>query len=153
MPKNQNESNPMARVIDRRVSDLIKSVEEVQRKADAHDEIRGTLLVNFNEERGKRYGLVLDKNESTISLLLRTLEHFIDKRKPERLCLISDGDGHWFTAPADKREGANKYFEQLGTFWDADEAARDGMDYPKEPDWLRPINGPHTLSFTNPQES
>lgn len=155
MPTNTpQQSQPISIDVPKRLDDLVKSVELVQRKADDLDEVRATLIVNFKGERGKQYGLEIDQSQSTRTLLVSVLEHFIEvfKEKRERLCLIGDGDGHWFMVPSGKKEEANRYFEKLGEFWDADEAKRDGLDYPEEPDWLRPINGPHTLTFTDPQD-
>ena len=154
MPTNNLENKTMKVNPSKGLSELMKSVELVQQKADELDEVRATLIVNFKGERGKQYGLEIDPKKRTTTLLVSVLEHFIEvsKEKRERLCLISDGDGHWFIVPSDKKEQASRYFQKLGEYWEAGDADRHSLDYPDEPEWLRPINGPHTLTFSDPQD-
>jgi hypothetical protein len=64
--------------------------------------------------------------------------------KGRRMCLMSDGDGHYYVIPASLRNEFNQLLEES-------EAKDDHTEFCDEFDEYR-INGPHTLTFTDPQE-
>lgn len=74
--------------------------------------------------------------------------------RSQRYTLIQD-DGRWYMCPVDRREEALHYFAQIHAFWEASEEEQKTLTLPDDDEndgWLREINGPHTLSFTDPRE-
>lgn len=75
-------------------SELQRKIAELEAKAEQLDTIKGTLMVNFNEKYGVRFGLVLKDEGSVTSLVHRALEHlaqpWIDKEKNDQ-ALIQHG--------------------------------------------------------------
>ena len=70
----------------------------------------------------------------------------------EYFCLVSDDDGHWFICPSDKLDEFNDYLDDVSSYWKRVETlsrrkliSRDRP--PEQPDWLLPIDGPHTIKF------
>lgn len=69
----------------------------------------------------------------------------------ERFCVVSDGDGHSWLCPAERRTEALALIEACETYWGS---SRKGPA-PPDPDsvnWLRRIDGIHRLTFTDPQD-
>jgi len=56
-------------------SDLLKRIAELERKESDLEQVRATILVNFNNEYGERFGLVLEDKGSTPSLMDKALQH------------------------------------------------------------------------------
>lgn len=65
-----------------------------------------------------------------------------------RFSLIQDDDCHWYLVPAEKREDAREYFQEVYEYWEHNT----GQLKPDKPEWLQRIDGPHRLTFTDPQE-
>lgn len=71
----------------------------------------------------------------------------------QRWCVVSDGDGHSWLCPAERRGEALSLLEANEDFWCRDSI--NGETPPPSPDeveWLRRIDGVHRLTFTDPQE-
>lgn len=77
------------------------------------------------------------------------------EQKEPRFCILQDDDSHWYLVPADKREEAEKYFADIAAFWENehDSDGVSGDDEPQRPDYIKDIDGPHKLTFTDPQET
>lgn len=56
-------------------SELQRKIAELEAKAEQLDTIKGTLMVNFNEKHGARFGMILKDEGSVSSLVHRALEH------------------------------------------------------------------------------
>lgn len=68
-----------------------------------------------------------------------------------RFCLLQDDDSHWYLCPVDRRPDANSYFAEVQAYWDSDPGEGDDGP-PIEPSWLRSIDSPTELTFTDPKE-
>lgn len=69
----------------------------------------------------------------------------------ERYCLIQDDDYHWYIATFKYKKAAQKYFEEVNSYWSVENYDHH-KDEPKKPKWLKEIDGPHRLSFENWKE-
>ena len=65
-----------------------------------------------------------------------------------KYCFIQDDSGHWYIVPAERGAEANSIMESISDYWR-------GADYDKEcpekPDWIKESDGPHFITFENPQ--
>lgn len=66
----------------------------------------------------------------------------------DRYCLVRDGSGHWYLCPVPRREEADAAVAAVERYWAAADYSEPA---PKVPDWLERIDGPLTLTFTDPK--
>jgi hypothetical protein len=65
----------------------------------------------------------------------------------QKYIIDGDDDGHWFYFPVEKREDFEKWIDiQYGEEYD------DPL-YGNYPDWLKCIDGPHFITFENPEDN
>lgn len=66
-----------------------------------------------------------------------------------RYCLLQDDSGHWYLCPHDRRDEGSAALEAIEAYWrDIDIKG----PAPTLPPWVKEIDGPHLLSFTDPAE-
>lgn len=68
-----------------------------------------------------------------------------------RFCLLQDDDYHWFLCPIDRKADAKAWFAEVQDYWDADGGEGDSGP-PIEPAWLKQVDSPTDISFTDPRE-
>lgn len=67
----------------------------------------------------------------------------------QKFTLIQDNSSHWYIAPYEKRDEANEILDSIEEYWEKGDYEK---DCPEEPEWLKRIDGPYNLSFSNPIE-
>jgi len=86
-----------------------------------------------------------DPEECDRLLLLELIE-----AQERTYCLIQDESCHWYLCPSDKKREAEQYFESLREYWEVGWNLP-GTSEPKQPTYLKQIDSPHRLVFTNPE--
>lgn len=69
----------------------------------------------------------------------------------QKYTLIQDQDYHWYLCPWEKRGEANEYLDAVSEYWSSGWEKKGEIE-PIRPNWLKDIDGPHMLSFSNPIE-
>lgn len=73
----------------------------------------------------------------------------------QRYCVVSDGDGHSWLCPAQRRAEAVELIEACETYWATFTTGLGAGPTPPDPDsvgWLRRIESAEHLTFTDPRE-
>lgn len=71
----------------------------------------------------------------------------------ERYCLVSDGDGHTWLCPVERREELRELLDACEEYFGSKSPPDE--EPPPDPDslpWLRRIDNPGRLTFTEPEE-
>lgn len=66
----------------------------------------------------------------------------------QRWRLIADDDGHWYLCPSGREEEARKMLDAVSAYWDEEL----GDTPPPMPDFVNRIDGPESVTFSDPQE-
>ena len=68
-----------------------------------------------------------------------------------RYALFADDDGHWYVIPSDRRCDADNYLAEVEAYWDKDPGEEDDGP-PVQPAWMQQIDGPESITCTDPKE-